>query len=346
IVTLVEGRTFCLSSAAGDITPSLAQGLFIVDTRAIARWELRLNGAPVEGLSFDLKEPYSVDFAGRGRPAPGQSDADLVVFRRRRVGRGMYERVEVINHGTAPTEVTVELVCDADFADIFEVKSGRVHQRVNRRTERRGDTGLVFIWHDAGRTKEVRLSFTEPAIIEPGLVTWRCGLAPGERWEVCCEVAGAFGGEVLEPRFRCGTPEEDTVPSRRLESWRATLPDVASSCPELDVAVARSGQDLGSLRIFDADRPDVPILAAGAPWYMTLFGRDSILTAWMTLLADPSLALGVLDTLARFQGTAVDPRTDEEPGKILHEVRLDLAAGRTLSSGDIYYGSIDATPLF
>ena len=101
----------------------------------------------------------------------------------------------------------------------------------------------------------------------------------------------------------------------------------------------------GSSRPSFDSAPD-PSLAAGAPWYMTLFGRDSILTAWMTLIADRSLARGVLETLARLQGDDVVDRTDEEPGKILHEVRLDLADGMSLAAGDVYYGSIDATPLF
>jgi glycogen debranching enzyme len=345
-VTLVEGRTFCLSAAGGDITPNQAQGLFVLDSRALSRWELRINGAPVEGLSVELNEPYSADFAGRARPLSGQSDADLVVFRRRRVGRGMSERIQLVNYSTAPIEATVEVLCDCDFAGIFEVKNGRVHDRPTRRAERDGAALRFYCEDDDGTLREVRVSVSEAAIIEPGLVTWRRTLADGERWELCCDVAVAFDGVALEPRFRCGIPEEETIPSRRLASWRAALPDVTSSCADLDAVVARSGEDLGSLRIFDPDHPDVPILAAGAPWYMTLFGRDSILTAWMTLLAEPALAVGVLDTLARFQGTDVDHRTDEEPGKILHEVRLDLGDGLSFAAGDIYYGSIDATPLF
>ena len=346
VITLVEGRTFCLSTPAGDIAPEMAQGLFVLDTRALSRWELRVNGAAVEPLSVHLKEPFAADFAGRGQPEPGRGDADLVVFRRRRVGRGMYERIEVVNHGDAPAEVALEIRCDNDFAGIFDVKNGRVQVRGSRRAAREGDRALVFRHEDGDVVNEVRVTTTEPAIIDPGLLTWRRQVGPGERWDVCCEVSVCFEGNALDPRFRCGDAEEDTVPSRRLASWRATLPEVSSACPELDAAIARSGEDLGSLRIFDGEHPDVPILAAGAPWYMTLFGRDSILTAWMTLIADRSLARGVLETLARLQGDDVVARTDEEPGKILHEVRLDLADGMSLAAGDVYYGSIDATPLF
>ena len=346
VVTLVEGRSFCLSSASGDIIPSAAQGLFVLDVRALSRWELRVNGRPVEALSVDLKEPYAADFAGRSHPPPGQSDAELAVFRRRRVGRGLCERIEVVNHGTTPGEVLVELVCDVDFAGIFEVKSGRVPSRIDRHSARTGDNALCFSsGHGAGQT-EVTINASEPAIIEPGRLAWRPTLGPRERWEVCCEIGVAVDGQPLEPTFRCGRPEEEAIPTRRLASWRTALTDVRSSCPDLDAVIVRSGEDLGSLRIYDHEHPDVPILAAGAPWYMTLFGRDSLLTAWMTLIADRSLAVGVLDTLARLQGSDVDDRTEEEPGKILHEVRLDLADGLTLARADVYYGTIDATPLF
>ena len=110
--------------------------------------------------------------------------------------------------------------------------------------------------------------------------------------------------------------------------------------------IARSNEDLGALRIFDPDFPERVVVAAGAPWFMTVFGRDSLLTAWMALLVDPDLALGVLQTLARFQGNEVDPRHDEEPGRILHEMRFGDAASLSLGGGSIYYGTADATPLF
>src|SRR5690606_27576955 len=130
------------------------------------------------------------------------------------------------------------------------------------------------------------------------------------------------------------------------EHWRAELPDLDTDDAALASAFRRSGEDLGALRVFDPERPDVPILAAGAPRFITVCGPDSLLTAWMTLLAGSSLARGVLETLARFQGSDVDPATEEEPGKILHEMRFGSASGPALGRGDVYYGSIDATPLF
>lgn len=136
------------------------------------------------------------------------------------------------------------------------------------------------------------------------------------------------------------------MPSERLEQWRRQVPHVETSHPGLAGVIARSAEDLGALRIFDPDFPERVVVAAGAPWFMTVFGRDSLLSAWMALLVDPDLARGVLQTLARFQGKEVDPRHDEEPGRILHEMRFGDAASLSLGGGSIYYGSADATPLF
>jgi glycogen debranching enzyme len=131
-----------------------------------------------------------------------------------------------------------------------------------------------------------------------------------------------------------------------MSRWRASVPDVETDHPGLSLALRRCSEDIGALRIFDPDLfSDLPVIAAGAPWFMTLFGRDSLITAWMSMIADTELAQGVLQALALFQGRDVDDQTEEEPGKILHEMRF-VAGDDPRLVGDVYYGSIDATPLF
>ena len=151
---------------------------------------------------------------------------------------------------------------------------------------------------------------------------------------------------MIEPRFRCGDDEIDSLPAERMSRWRASVPDVETEHAGLSLALRRCSEDIGALRIFDPDLfSDLPVIAAGAPWFMTLFGRDSLITAWMSMIADTELAQGVLQALALFQGRDVDDRTEEEPGKILHEMRF-VAGDAPELVGDVYYGSIDATPLF
>jgi glycogen debranching enzyme len=344
-VTLVEGQTFCLSDRTGDVCPSQPHGLFVLDTRVLSRWELLIDGHPLEPLTVDVPEPFTALFVGRALPSAGQVDSDVIAFRDRAIGQGLRERIAVTNYGTSAVDVEIELRCDVDFADLFEVKERRVVERVGRRHEPTAH-GLLFAYRDANVDKTVELrTHDAPAVIDDTL-RWMTKLGPHETWTVCVECIATLGDEVLVPRFRCRGVDTDSLPARRLASWRASLPAVQTDHAGLGEAVRQAGDDLGALRIFDPEHPDVPILAAGAPWFMTVFGRDSLLAAWMTLLAEPALARGVLETLARFQGVEVNAETEEEPGKILHEMRFGASARAALGSGEVYYGSIDATPLF
>lgn len=126
----------------------------------------------------------------------------------------------------------------------------------------------------------------------------------------------------------------------------AKIPVLHMANQSIERTLRRSYDDLGALRIEDPNHPNRVVVAAGAPWFMTLFGRDSLWASNMALPVDPSLALGTLQTLADRQGTVVDPITEEEPGKILHEVRLDVSSNLSLGGQSAYYGSVDATPLF
>lgn len=344
-VTLVEGQTFCLSGRAGDIHPDLAHGLFFLDTRLLSRWELAINGHPLEPLTVDTPEPFTATFVARGRPSVGQADANIVVFRSRHVGRGMRERLVVRNFGLDPAPIALELRVDADFANLFAVKEGRAMP--SHRPLAEVEPMLLRFRDVSSRVqRDVTIALSEEAIVEPGLATWRMTLPAQSSWELCLEAAVALDGIPVEARFRCGEPDEEAVPSQRLTTWRRTLPQLATDHDALHLAVRQSAEDLGALRIFDPEHPDRAIVAAGAPWFMTVFGRDSLITAWMALLVDPDLAQGVLETLARFQGNEINPETEEAPGKILHEMRFDAAAGLALGGGDIYYGTADATPLF
>ena len=138
----------------------------------------------------------------------------------------------------------------------------------------------------------------------------------------------------------------DVSRDRRRQEWVAKIPVLQMGNRSIEGTLRRSYDDLGALRIEDPDHPDRVVVAAGAPWFMALFGRDSLLASQMAMPVDPSLALGTLQTLADRQGSVVDPMSEEEPGKILHEVRLDVSSGLALGGKSAYYGSVDATPLF
>jgi glycogen debranching enzyme len=345
VVTLVEGQTFQLSDRAGNMHPANAHGLIVLDTRVISRWELLLNGRLLEPLCVETTHPFSARFVSRAEPADGRADADLVVFRERHVGGGMREQITVTNHGLDDIAVEVQLRCEADFADLFEVKERRVRRQLGRHIHELTDDALIFGHSGERGDKQVTVTVADHARLTAGRATWQGTLSPGEQLEVWCEVTVSLGEVDIEPFFGPDADHE-AAPHRRLARWRARLPEITTNHHALEVTANRATHDLGALRIFDPEHPDLPILAAGAPWFMTVFGRDSLLTAWMTLISDPSLAHGVLETLARLQGTDSDPRTEEQPGKILHEMRFGSACGLALGGGDRYYGSVDATPLY
>ena len=169
---------------------------------------------------------------------------------------------------------------------------------------------------------------------------------PGHRWNNCLLVAVEIDGAPLAPSYQCGEPVEDAIPISRLRLWRNQVTSVETDNPILARAVNSAAEDLGALRIFDPEFPERVVVAAGAPWFMTLFGRDSLLASWMALPLDSDLAVGVLQELADAQGQVDDPQTEEQPGKILHEVRFDSASSRLLGGSNTYYGTVDATPLF
>ncbi len=348
VITLVDESTFAISGRAGDMVPGSAQGLFVRDTRILSRLELRINGVRPEPLSAFAEEPFSATFVGRCQPRPGRVDSTLMVFRSRHVGQGMREDISIRNFNDEPTYCSLELFVDADFADLFAVKEGRVGGDPDGEIDSDARQGVLAISYRRGAlSRGVELRFApEPASSLPGIVTFEAIVPAHGQWSCCAEVHPVIDGTSVDPRYLCGQPVERAAPAERLARWRRDVPHVQTDNAQLRQIVERSSEDLGALRIFDPEYPERVVLAAGAPWFMTVFGRDSLITSWMALLVDPDLALGVLQTLARFQGSDIDPRSEEQPGRILHEMRFGEASSLSLGGGNIYYGTADATPLF
>ena len=344
-VTLVEGGSFCIAAANGDMEPGGTEGLFFRDTRFLSCWRLTVNGATPEALSVEPSDPFAATFIGRGGPRPGGAESALLVLRRRFVGNGMREDVVLRNMAREPAACAVTVEVQADFAHLFEVKEERVVPKTGV-TGTVLDAGVRFSWEGPDSQRTVDVVCSEPAVLNPGLISLQVVVPARGEWRTCFQARVSMDGEDVSPRYGCDDPVESSAPATRLRAWRRSTPVVTSSHEGLAAALARSEQDLGALRMFDPDYPDLAVIAAGSPWYMTLFGRDSLITSWMTLLIDPSLATGALQTLARHQGSREDPLTEEEPGRILHEMRWGLGGPESTAVGHIYYGSADATPLF
>jgi len=343
-VTLIEGSTFCISDPGGDILPDHPHGLFVRDTRMLSRWELLVDGAEPQPLSVHTPEPFAATFLSRMPPKAGRADSTLLVVRRRYVGDGMREDISLHNTSAKARRCVLTLTAESDFADLFEVK-GRSRPRTAASTVVEA-AGLVIASGRRERRQELRINGDENPSVGDGALTWRLLVAPHSERTVTVEAVPVDGGVVMKLRHPRGHPIHQTRPAKRLRKWRQRGPQVRTSDRHLAEVLSRSVEDLGALRIFDPDHPSWPVVAAGAPWFMALFGRDSLLTAWMLLPWDPGLAVGTLRTLAARQGSEIDHASEEEPGKILHEVRFGPAASFALNGRSAYFGSADATPLF
>ncbi len=344
-VTLVEGTAFSISVATGDMHANMPHGVFYRDTRYLSELCVRMNGQWPEPLSATTTDPFSAAFVLRDPPRVGAADSHLVLFRHRYVGRGMREDLTVRNFGLEPAFCGLELIFDCDFADLFEVKEGRVEKRGERSVEVH-ETSVEWQYRRGSFLRGARLSLTGGPVVYADHARYEVLVPAGGEWSACLQVTPIVDGVDVTPRYVCGQPVERATPVERLVAWRRGLPTITSEHDSFAELLERSAEDLAALRLFDPEFPDRTVVAAGAPWFMTVFGRDSLITSWMAMLIDSDIALGTLQTLARYQGREVNPLTEEEPGRILHEMRFGESAELSLGGGSVYYGSVDATPLF
>lgn len=333
-VTLVDGSTFFLSSNSGDVDRGTPHGLFIRDARVLSRWELRLDGQVPQSLSVVPTDAYAARFVLRRAPQSGQADSTLLIVRERVVADGLRETIVLRNLNREPTVVNLTLAVVADFADLFAVKEGRFQGTGALMSVAGGD---VLLRSSADESRGLRVSASGQPTVSPGVLAWRVVVPANGRWSTEILAQPVVSGHQIE--------FDGTGPVRKLSAWRERATSITIAHPVMTEVLRRTESDLGSLQIHDPSQRDRPYVAAGAPWFMTLFGRDSLLTSWMMLPLDNEVPVGTLQTLASLQGRTVDPFTEEEPGRILHEVRLGPDSTAALG-GSHYYGTADATPLF
>jgi len=338
--TLIDGTTFCISSITGDIDPALTEGLFVRDTRFLSRWRMLVDGSPTQPVSVVTEEPFRAAFVSRPRPSVRRPDPGLLVARRRIVGDGMTEELELRNLSAEALTVEVTFEVDADFAHLFEVKADQVRPRGFHSVEV-AKNEMLYAFREDGRSRRLRLSMPPEVDAGPGEIRLTVVLAPRERWQRRFEFRVEVDGRMValaHGEFAAG--------ERRPAGWRRLeVPLLYVADERLAGAWNAAADDLAALRIYDPDHPEEVVVAAGAPWFMALFGRDSLLTSWMILHVEPAVATGTLQALARRQGSRVDTSSEEQPGRILHEVRFRLE-GPGAGVASAYYGSIDSTPLF
>ncbi|WCN81092.1 amylo-alpha-1,6-glucosidase [Micromonospora sp. LH3U1] len=348
LVSILDGNTFLVSDRRGDIEPSydFPTGLFSFDTRFLSTWMLTLDGERLHALSVDDNESYRTKFF----LAPGEPthylDAKASVIRSRAIVGSFEEELTVLNHTGAEVEFTVRMDIGADFADLFEIKHARPKQ--GRATVSVAENELRLTYRREAFHRETLVKSTAPAQVDADGMTFRIRIARNSRWttrlHVSSVVYGARGEDIRATLPYGGSRSADVIRAEQQELIDRA-PKLGCDCEPLAGAYRRSLNDLAALR-YESIALGVRLIAAGLPWFMTLFGRDSIITSLQVLPFLPELVPPTILMLAGLQGHRVDDFRDEEPGKILHELRYGETAGFEEQPHSPYYGSADSTPLF
>jgi glycogen debranching enzyme len=349
-LTLKQDDTFVVVDSHGDIGASAggSDGLFLCDTRFLSHFELLINGMqPLllgsntrddnTSLTIDLTNP---DLYVEHRLVLPKDSVHIVrtIFVYRNT---LYQRIALRNYTGRRVNLTLSLVFDNDFADVFEVRGLRRPRRgkIDRQVAARTRTLLTYHGLDA-KLRLTNLSFDpQPSELLETAASYRLSLAARETTSLFCYVS--CGNSELPQTLGFNRGVRAIYRQQHVVSHNATT--IVTSNPIFNEIVCRSMADL---RMLSTDTPQGRYPYAGIPWYSTTFGRDGLVTALQMLWLDPSVAQGVLRRLAALQAKADDPESDAQPGKILHEMRAgEMAALREVPFA-LYYGTVDSTPLF
>ena len=352
-LTLIDGKTFLSTTVAGDIMPPGAPdvGFFHDDTRFLSRLELRIGGHRAVVLSSSTEKTFASQIELTTGNITLRESFDLpentIHIRREQLLANdvFFDHMTFENFNLTPVDFVVELAYEADFVDVFQVRgvARQVHGQYYREVVR--DDRITFYYRGRdGAMRQAQIEFSPaPREIANQTARWELRLEPLKQIRISATVMPLVEGK--EPRFGRKSGFESGLRSRRhaFADWERESTSFESSNDVFDEALKTATGDFHALQIPDGHEH---IIAAGIPWFATVFGRDSIIAAYQSLGLNPRLAVETLRVLARYQGKQFNDWQDEEPGKILHEYRN----GEMTRAGEMpfgpYYGSVDSTPLF
>lgn len=355
-IALAEGSSLFVTAPDGSIEPGKEQGFFVQDTRLLSRYRLRIgrrywllvSSAPVTHYSAQL---FFVN-PGLETPQGIVRQQTLALTVERTLRGGVHEDLELLNYGARPVTIPFAVEAACDFADLFEVRGLHVpYRRTVHATvvTEAGRPELRWTYEREDFRRGLRLVVARsdtPPRPAPGRLAWEVTLAPRERWQACLHLIPVLGTEAVPGPETCHGTLLDELEERRSRWYRSVA---GCETPNDDVrhAYRQAVDDITVLRLTAADSPvEHSVVAAGIPWFATLFGRDSLIISLQTLPVTRQFAPAVLRQLGALQATTVDDWRDAQPGKILHEVRHGELAHFHEIPHTPYYGTADATPLY
>ena len=354
-IAIHQGQTVLVTDQDGTITWPSEKGLYFLDTRIISNWAIYangetwqlLNGGPISYYAARIYLTNKSILTEDGPIAP----RTLGLTISRSLSGGLHEDLDITNNSMKPVRFQLEVAFRCDFADIFEVKSGHIVRRGKISTEwseRQQQVRTEYSNRDFRRavtTSVVRAP--RKAVSANGRLSFEVALQPNEIWHACLLYTLEDGEQLFHAPDDCIETGHKSPHFETMSQWLKTVVKIKTSNEEFYRLFHQAVEDMAALRLpIRGTNHMVFMPAAGLPWFVAPFGRDSLLVSLQNILIYPEFARGSLEFLGSLQAKEDDPYRDAEPGKIFHELRYGELAHFKLIPHTPYYGTADATPLY
>jgi glycogen debranching enzyme len=355
-IAIHQGQTVLVTEPDGQVNGQSKRGLYFRDTRVISAWAIYANGESWDllnggAVAYHAARIFQINRAFVSEDGPiAARTLGLVIGRH--IDGGLHEDIEITNNSRHPVRFNLEIAIRADFADIYEVKSNQIVRRGHITTSWSPKRqSLRFTYRNRQFCREV-IVYTgqgdgKPAVNVNGRLSFDIALKAGQAWHRCLIYDLVDGASRIRAPKQCSHSAAVLNHVGKIIEWQRKVLKIETSNEEFYRCYSQGVQDLAALRLpLKGTDHKVFVPAAGLPWFVALFGRDTLVVALQTMVVYPEFAAGALEVLGQLQAKERDDYRDAEPGKILHELRYGELAYFKMIPHTPYYGTADATPLF
>ncbi|HEY7578304.1 MAG TPA: glycogen debranching N-terminal domain-containing protein, partial [Acetobacteraceae bacterium] len=348
-IAIHHAQTVLITESNGEVRWPSEKGLYFLDTRVISAWAIYANGEEWDLLNGGAVTSHKARIHLTNRSIPTEDGTipprSLGLVIGRRLGGGMHEDLDITNHGRKHVRFNLEIAIRSDFADVFEVKQNRIVRRGRITTEwTHAPQKLHTTYRNQDFVRGVQVGARDQehaAAYANGRLSFEVQLDPAATWHCCLLYELVDGNRNFHAPHDCVHQQDSDT------AWQQTVLKIHSSNEEFYRCYRQAIEDMSALRLPLAGTDHMMFVpAAGLPWFMAPFGRDSLVVSIQNILIYPEFARGALDVLGRWQARQRDDYRDAEPGKIMHELRYGELAHFRLIPHTPYYGTADATALY
>ncbi|HVI15129.1 MAG TPA: glycogen debranching N-terminal domain-containing protein [Pseudolabrys sp.] len=354
-IAIHQGQTVLVTDPDGTITWPSEKGLYFLDTRIISNWAIYANGEPWQLLNGGPIDYYAARIFLTNKSILTEDGEipprTLGLTISRSLSGGLHEDLDITNNNMKPVRFQLEVAFRCDFADIFEVKSGHIVRRGKITTEwSEQEQRVRNVYSNRDFRRAVTTSVARAprkAVSANGRLSFEVVLQPNEIWHACLLYSLEDGEQSFHAPDGCVENRHKSHQHATMSEWLNRVAKIRTSNEEFYRLFHQALEDMAALRLPIKGTDHMVFMpAAGLPWFVAPFGRDSLLVSLQNMLIYPEFARGSLEILGALQAKEDEPYRDAEPGKILHELRYGELAHFKLIPHTPYYGTADATPLY